>query len=485
MVTSGSSECSDGGTVRRVVGPPEGPEARPVLRRGLKLLGTVFIVLSAVTPASSVFIIAPGVLAQAGTGALWSFLAAAVIGVFMAFVYAELSSAFPVTGGEYAITARTLGKAPGFLMLGLVLVANLLVLAVIALGVGTYLGVLFDGLNAAVVAAVTIIAAALLAVLDIKVNAVVTGAFLVIEMLALVVVTVLGFVHVERPVTELLLAPVALEPSSGLTPASIGLIIAATAIAIFAYNGYGSAVYFGEETRDANRKLAVIILWSLGITVVAEIVPVTAVLMGTDDLGALLGSDNMISQFVAGRGGDLLNTVISLAIAVAIVNAVIAIMLLTARLLFSTGRDNTWPGPISRALATVHPRFGTPWVATLTGGALATACCFLDPTLLLVATGTSLTILYGALCVAAIVGRRNGSTAHAAYRMPLFPLPPLVVLLALVYVLYQTAADPEFGRPSIVAAAVILAVSGLYYVAVLRRRGGWRLSETTAETTQE
>ncbi|WP_219415640.1 APC family permease [Pseudonocardia nigra] len=475
-MSSGSSELSGDPAVRGT-GSPGTPEGRPVLHRGLKVLGTIFIVLSAVTPASSVFIIAPGVLAQAGTGAVWSFLAAAVIGVFMAFVYAELSSAFPLTGGEYAITARTLGKGAGFLTLGLVLVSNLLILAVIALGVGTYLGVLFDGLDAAVVAAVTVVAAALLAVLDIKVNALVTGVFLAIEMVALVVVTVLGFVHVERPLTDLLLSPQVLDPGSGLAPASIGLIIAATAIAIFAYNGYGSAVYFGEETRDAHRKLAVIILWSLGITVVAEIVPVTAVLMGAADLEALLGSENMIGQFVVSRGGETLNTVISLAIAVAIVNAVIAIMLLSARLLFSTGRDSTWPGPVSRALATIHPRFGTPWVATLTAGVLATACCFLDLTLLLVATGTSLAVLYGALCVAAIAGRRNGSTAHAAYRMPLFPLPPIVVLGALAYVLYQTAADPEFGRPSIVAAVVVLAVSGLYYVAVLRRRGGWRLSD--------
>ena len=36
------------------------------------------------------------------------------------------------------------------------------------------------------------------------------------------------------------------------------------------------------------------------------------------------------------------------------------------------------------------------------------------------------------LCLAAIAGRRTGSTAHGAYRMPLYPLPPLLGLAALI-----------------------------------------------------
>src|SRR2546429_4186924 len=105
----------------------------PRLRRGLRVLGALLITLSAITPASSVFIIAPGVIKQAGTGAIWSFLAAAMVGVFMAFVYAELASAFPLTGGEYAIVGRTLGRLPGFMVMGLILVTQVIIIAVIAL----------------------------------------------------------------------------------------------------------------------------------------------------------------------------------------------------------------------------------------------------------------------------------------------------------------------------------------------------------------
>ena len=111
---------------------PSDQRSTPALRRGLKVLGTLLITLSAISPASSVFIIAPGVVAQAGSGAFWSFALAAVVGVFMAFVYAELASAYPLSGGEYAIVGRTLGKLPGFVTLGLLMVTQLLIIAVIA-----------------------------------------------------------------------------------------------------------------------------------------------------------------------------------------------------------------------------------------------------------------------------------------------------------------------------------------------------------------
>jgi amino acid transporter len=444
------------------------------LHRGLKLLGTLLITLSAITPASSVFIIAPGVIGQAGTGAFLSFLAAAVVGVFMAFVYAELSSAFPLTGGEYAIIGRTLGGLSGFAIMILVLVTQLLILAVIALGVGTYLEVVFPALPGPLVAAAVCVLAALAAVLNIRVNAWMTGIFLGIEMLALLALCVLGFSHPHRSFTELLTHPT-LVHDGVLQPATFGTIATATTVAIFAYNGYGSAVYFGEETRDARRGIARAILWALAITVAAELVPVTAVLLGAPSLGQLLAAPNLLAYVITSLGGGALNTAISLAVAVAIINAVLAIMLLTARLIFSSGRDQAWPVPVSRALETLHPRFNTPWVATLVTGAIAAGVCFVDENLLLVLTGTSLVVVYGVLCVAVIIGRRTGSTAHGSYRMPLFPLPPILGLAALVYVVYAEAVDPMVGRPSLIATAAILVVSGLYYLLRARLQGEWVL----------
>jgi amino acid transporter len=452
----------------------------PALRRGLRTLGTLLITLSAISPASSVFIIAPGVLAGAGTGAFLSFAAAAVVGVFMAFVYAELASAFPLAGGEYAIVARTLGRLPGFAVLGLMIITQVLIVAVIALGVGTYLAVLWPGLPGPAVAAATCVLAAVVGVFDIKLNAWVTGIFLAIEILALVVVSALGLLHPARPFTDLLAHPVAADGG----PATVGAIAVAMAVAMFAYNGYGSAVYFGEETQDAPRGIARAILLALGITVVAELVPVTAVLLGAPDLGQLFGAENMLSAFISARGGDTLDTVIGIAVALAIVNAVLAIVLISSRLVFSSGRDRAWPGAVNRALAAVHPRFGTPWVATAGTGVAAGLLCFVDPKLLLVVTSTSIVVVYAALCLGAINGRRTGTTAHARYRMPWFPVAPVLALVVLLFVVYQNVLDPVVGRPSLIVTAGIAALAVGYYVVALRRRGGWRLTEPPSDTVE-
>jgi len=54
------------------------------------------------------------------------------------------------------------------------------------------------------------------------------------------------------------------------------------------------------------------------ITVAAELIPMTAVLLGAPDLGKLISDPAPMQYFVTARGGSGLNTVVSLAIAVAI-----------------------------------------------------------------------------------------------------------------------------------------------------------------------
>jgi len=178
-----------------------------------------------------------------------------------------------------------------------------------------------------------------------------------------------------------------------------------TSIAIFAYNGFGAAVNFSEEMHEPEQDVARAILWALTITVIAELLPVTAVLMGAQDLRAFFGAGNMFGEFIAGRGGSALNTGISLGVALAIFNGTIAVLLVAARVTFSTGRDRVWPQPISQALAFTHGRFHSPWVATLLCGVLAALACLVNLNLLLVLTGTGLILVYSSLCLAALIGR--------------------------------------------------------------------------------
>jgi amino acid transporter len=216
------------------------------------------------------------------------------------------------------------------------------------------------------------------------------------------------------------------------------------------------------------------VLWALAITVLAELIPVIAVLMGSPSLKDLFGAGNPMSYFITAVGGSGLNTAISLAIAVAILNAVLAIILITARMVFSTGRDAAWPAVVSKALAKIHPRFATPWIATIIVGAIAAALCFANNQFLLVTTSTTIIAVYAFLALSTMTGRRNGSTSHAVYRMPLYPVAPILALAALGYVIYENALDPVTGRPSLYVTVGIGVASALYYLVVLRRKG-WKL----------
>jgi amino acid transporter len=449
---------------------------RQELSRSLSLRGNVLITLSAVTPASSVFIIIPAVLAAIGGASFLAFLLAAVVGIFMAFCYAELSSAFPIAGGEYSFVARVLGKATGFALFLMNILSIILIIGVIALGTGQYLAAAFSSANSKWVGVAVIALSAVVAVLNIRTNAWVTGTFLAVEMAALVVLSLLGFTHVSRPVTTLFHAQAAGQ-GGVLTGVALGLVTAQMATALFAYNGYGAAIYFSEETRDAARGIAKVILWSLAITVAAEIIPMTAVILGAPDLGALLSDASPMQYFVTARGGHVLNTMVSLGIALAIINAVVAITLQGGRTLFGSARDRAYPDRISAFFGYVHPRLQTPLPATLfVGGCAAVVAAIVPIAALITATGATLVVLYLLVALSAIVGRRNGTTAHAKYRMPAWPAAPVLIIAALGYVTYEL----WIGDPSQVLIAVgALAVGYAYYYAYLyaRRDSRWTMPD--------
>ncbi|WP_084694310.1 APC family permease [Sphingobium sp. YBL2] len=451
------------------------PDKPPALARSLGVAGVLFLTLSATTPASSVFVIIPGMLQEAGTGAIWAMILASLICVTTAFIYAELSSAWPVAGGEYVAVAQTLGPMAGFVMLGVNVFNNVLFPPVAALGIASVMATVAPGLPAVPVAVAVMIGSTLVAVLNIRVNAVITGLFLLVELAAVAVVMVLGFADHARPALEFLTHPVVAETGQGFVPASAASIGVATTIAIFALNGYGMAVYFGEEMREAPRRIAGTILAALGLALLFEGVPLLALLLARIDLATLLTVDDPFGLLVRQRGSAGLSALVSVGIVLAIVNAIIACVLACARFFYSTGRDRAWIPRIDDWLVAIHPRFDSPWIGTLIVGGMGTLACFLPLSMLLVLNGTGLVAIYGGIALAAMAGRRSGASAHAPYRMPLYPLAPVVTLLALAYVVWTSWLDAGEGRPGLIATAAQIAGSVLWYKLVLCRRGQWKV----------
>jgi amino acid transporter len=448
-----------------------GDELKPRgLVRSLGTTGVLLLTLSVATPASSVFVIVPGMFEVAGTGTLWALLIAALVCVATAFIYAELSSAWPVVGGEYVMVAHTMGPAAGFVMLGVNVFNNLIFLPVAGLGVSEVLASVIPGLPQLWTAIAVVAGCSLVGILNIRINAVVTGLFLLLEVAALGVVSVLGLWGGVRDPIAMLGNPQVLVDGA-LQPAGAGAIGVAATIAIFALNGYGAAVYFGEEMHEAPRRIARTVMLALVATLLLEGIPVVAALMGAGDLARLFASGNPFGELVAQAAGSETARWVSIAVAIAIVNAIIAWVLACARFFYGTGRDGTWGRPVDRWLQMVHPRFGSPWAGTLMIGVVGMGLCFLPLRLLEVWSGTGLVAIYAGIALAAIVARRRGLTRHAPYRMPIWPVWPAITFGALAYIGWTNLADPVDGRPALIATGVQIAACWLYWHFVLKPRG--------------
>ncbi|MGZ6039038.1 MAG: APC family permease [Phenylobacterium sp.] len=449
------------------------------LARGMGVLGALFLTLSAETPASSVFVILPGVIQAAGSGALISMAAAGLVALCMALTYAELGSTFPSAGGEYAIVGTVLGPAAGFAVLGVNLFNMILAAAVLALGVADYLSAVWPGVSPVGAALAALAIGTGLGILNIRSSAAVTGAFLAVELVALGLVTALGASHPVRPLAALIGRPLRLAASGhGLEAAGLGGLATGVVVGLFAYDGYGSAIYLAEEVTDVRRKLVRAVLWALALTAVSEMAALSAVLAGAPDLqGLLAAGDGMIADFASRAGGAALGRAISAGIALAILNAVIALVLMTGRQIYATARDGVWPSGVGRALSRVHSRTGAPWVATLAAGAMSAAFCLVPMKLLLTLSGSSITLVYIALALACVLhGRRRA--AAPGWKLPLWPWPPLLALGLLAVFALSSLQD---GALSFAVSVACAAGAAAYYQLVLRPRGGWRLAGPSVE----
>lgn len=442
----------------------------PGFVRTMGALGALFITLSGLSPSIGVFVVGADVLHQAGSATFLCFLAAGLLGAAIANVYAELAAAFPETGGEYTIVGRILGPAWGLVMLGLNLLTFSIGPAVTGLGVSDYLQGVTPGLPQVPTAMVLVALCMGVSILNVRLNALVTGLFLAVELASLGLVAGLGVLHPHRVLGEAL-APVMLNPAGHLQPASLASLGLGAAMAIYAFDGYGAVVYLGEELHEAPRKIARVVFWALGLAALFMLAPILGALVGAPSLSRLFAAEHPLPDFVADLGGPVAAKVLSLAVALALFNAMIASALMGGRHLYSSGRDGVWPKGVSAALARLHPRFNSPWVATLAIGATSLLWCLVRLDLLLILIGDGTAAIYLCMCLAALKGR-SGAAAHAPYRMPLFPWVPVLAVLGLLAIAAADLLTPD-GREGLLASAVVALAALTYYGLSVRNSGRW------------
>jgi amino acid transporter len=444
-------------------------------------LGGVIITLTGLSPSIGVFVTAPVIIQQSGTFVIAACLLAVLLGGIVSGVYAELGSAFPHAGGDYVLIGNTLGPTARFASLAVSLVAIPVVLALSALGVADFLKVVVPAVEPVPCAVVCVMLTTAMAALSLRLNAWITGMFLSVEIMALIATGALGFLHPHNDLIQAVIHPVMASPRGVLQSTPLLAMALAGSAAIYTLYGFGAAVSLGEEVVGARTKLVWIIYGALLLGGATIIPPLAGVVVGAPDLVELSASPTPLQDFIVAVGGQTIASLISVGVAIAIFNAMIAMALIGGRILYAAARENAWHGRLNGALSTVHHTYGSPWVATLTIGAAGLVLCLVPLPVLVMIAGSGATFLYGLLAVGLIAGRRNGVTSGSQSIMPWHPMGPILIILVALGLLAVALTDEAAGRPGVMVTLGVLVVGALYYRLVVRHSSAWAHSEPDEE----
>lgn len=448
--------------------PPESGGLRPAALGPLNVLA---IAIAAISPTTSVFLVYGAGLDSAGTGVVWAFVIGGVIALAMALCYAEVGSVFPSAGGAYTIVRRALGPVTGgvavvlFLVLGLVLTASVLVSA------ATYLSSLVPGglpVGWTALAMMALVTA--LSVGKVSPASWAAGVMLALEIAVVLVFTGVAFAHWSGQ-TEPFTHPVVTAGAHGLahTVGAAGLL-AAVVPALFAFNGYDWPLYFAEESRGSRRAGPRAVVVAAAFAIVVELLAVLAATGAIHHLGATAADDSPLSviarQVMGGAGAKILIA----GVVVAMFDTGLAGNLGYARVYYAASRDGLLPGPLERFFGGISERTGVPvrgFLFLFVGNGVL--CLFTSLNNLITFTGVMIVVVYLLVAVAALVSRVRDRGLPRAFRMPLWPLPPVVALAGAALALSKQDAH-DLG---IALCVVAVALAG-YLLA--RRRLPARLS---------
>ncbi len=214
-------------------------------------------------------------------------------------------------------------------------------------------------------------------------------------------------------------------------------MLAGAAVIFFAYIGFDSVSTHAEEARRPHRDVPIGIVTSLILCTVLYIA-VAAVLTGMVPYNKI-NIDAPVSDAFKQMGLPWAQFLISLGALTGITSVLLVMMLSQPRVLLAMARDGLVPPSFFGA---VHPRFRTPWKATiLTGGFVASLAAFLPLRILaeLVNIGTLLAFVI--VCAAVLIMRRTHPDAERPFRAPLVPLTPILGMATCLLLMFSLPAE--------------------------------------------
>jgi len=434
------------------------------LRRTLGFTDLVMLTVGTVI-GSGIFLVPSVVLRNTGgqTGpAMLVWVVAGVLSLLGALTYAELGAMRPHAGGLYVYIRDAFGPLPAFLY-------GWTSFFVIASGSVATLAVAFSGyfsqivpmsaVGSKVLAIAVIIVTAVINVLGTRKSATVQNLTTGLKVAALLILSLGLLLFADHAGSNVDIWPSGISGSlaAGFGTAMIGVL--------WAYEGWQYVTFSAGETVDPQRT------FPRAITVAAIVLIVVYLLANFAYIAALgptaaASSERIAADAVGVLLGPVAAKVVAALILVSIFSATNGLMLAAPRMYFAMARD----GVFFRSLAKVNPRFGTPALAI---GASAVWAA------VLAATGTFVQLLtyvvfagwifYGLGAVSVFVFRRREPLAHRPFRVPGYPVTPvLFVASAALLVVNTLVTQPT--RAAVGLAAVFVGTPAFYLWRASSRR---------------
>jgi APA family basic amino acid/polyamine antiporter len=366
------------------------------------------------------------------SGILLVWVAAGALTLCGALICAELSSAFPHTGGVYVFLKEAWSPSIGFLW-GWAMFWSMHsgIIAAIATVFARYAAVFvpMSPWQLRVVAVAVILILSAVNYLGVRHGGRVQSLFTALKLAAIVLVIGAGLFWSGA-------APSSAGGAAAISPRGFTLAMAA---GLFAYGGWHMVTYTAGETRDPARTIPRALLIGT-LVVTACYAGLNAIYLRVLPLDAVRHSSHVAADaadvLLGGGGAPLMAALVM----VSTFGAVNGIILVGPRVYYSMAQD----GLLFRWLGAVHPGFGTPGRAILIQAVWASVLALTNTYGALFSRVIYTEWIFFALMAAGLLRLRRRPSYQPAYRLWGAPLVPLLFIAAsVVVVLMQLIAVPK------------------------------------------